>query len=72
VETASALSRPRCPTLGIVGAANRTGARLMERALEAVPGSRLEVVWDSFDPTNLCQPDEFSRLPGGFLREIGW
>jgi hypothetical protein len=44
----------------------------MERAMSAIPDSRLEIVSDSFDPTNLCQPGEFNRLLEGILREIGW
>ena len=72
VDDVRHLGRVRCPTLGIVGDATRTGVRLMERAMAAIPGSRLEVVADSFDPTNLCQPEAFNRLLAGFLYEIGW
>jgi pimeloyl-ACP methyl ester carboxylesterase len=72
VGPASDLGRLRGPALGIVGDATRMGVRLMETAMGAIPGSRLEVVRDSFDPTNLCQPGEFNRLLVGFLREIGW
>jgi hypothetical protein len=71
VDDARHLGRLRCPTLGIVGGATRTGVRLMERAMGAIPGARLEVVQDSFDPTNLCRPEEFNRLLAGFLREVG-
>jgi hypothetical protein len=44
----------------------------MELAMGAIPGARLEVVRDSFDPSNLCQPGEFNRVLGGFLERIGW
>jgi uncharacterized protein len=53
-------------------AATWTGVRLMERALTAIPGSRLEIVQDSFDPTNLCQPQQFNRLLASSLDQIGW
>ncbi len=66
------LGRVRCPALGIVGDATGTGVRLLERAKRTLPVSRLEVVRDSFDPTNLCQPEEFNRLLAGFLEPIGW
>jgi hypothetical protein len=69
---ASDLVRLRCPALGIVGNRTRTGVRLMERAMGAVHGSRLEVVRDSFDPPSVCQPAEFNRLLMEFLHEIGW
>jgi 3-oxoadipate enol-lactonase len=72
VDDALHLGRVRCPALGIVGDATRTGVRLLERAMAAIPGSRLEVVRGSFDPTNLCQPEAFNRLLAGFLQEIGW
>jgi len=72
IGPASDLGRLRRPTIGIVGDATRTGVRLMERAMAAIPGSRLEVVRGSFDPTNLCQPGAFNRLLASFLAGIGW
>ncbi|WP_161602509.1 alpha/beta fold hydrolase [Tautonia marina] len=59
-----------CPTLGIVGGATRTAIRLMERAIGPIPGARLEVIPESFDPSNLCQPEAFNRLLSVFLAEI--
>ncbi|MFO0952418.1 MAG: alpha/beta hydrolase [Isosphaeraceae bacterium] len=58
------------PVLGIVGDFTRAGVRIMRRLTDAIPGARLEVVRDSFDPSNLCQPGEFNRLLAGFLRQI--
>ena len=72
VDDARHLGQLRRSTLGIVGDATRTGVRLMERAMAAIPGARLEVVRDSFDPSNLCQPEEFNRILARFLEEIGW
>jgi pimeloyl-ACP methyl ester carboxylesterase len=72
VGPARDLTLVRCPTLGIVGDASRTAVRLMRRAMAPIPGARLEVVEDSFDPSNLCQPEAFNRLLAGFLRDIGW
>lgn len=65
------LARVSCPTLGVVGDVSRTAVRLMQRAVAPIPGARLEVIPDAFDPSNLCQPEAFNRLLAGFLREIG-
>jgi hypothetical protein len=72
VDDGRHLGQLRRPTLGIVGDATRTGVRLMERAMAAVPGARLEVVRDSFDPSNLCQPAEFNLILARFLKELSW
>ena len=72
VDAVRHLGRVQCHALGVVGDATKTGVRLMQRAMSSIPNSRLEVVRDSFDPTNLCQPGEFNRLLAGFLSEIGW
>ncbi len=72
IGPAGELDRIRCPALGIVGGFSGTAVRFMEHAMHAIPGSRLEVVPDSFDPTNLCQPEEFNRLLAEYLRVIPW
>ncbi len=60
----------RCPALGIVGGSSEILVRYMRRAMNAIPIARLEVVPNSFDPTNLCQPETYNRLVIGFLQEI--
>jgi len=72
VGPARDLARLRCPVLGVVGDLTRTGVRLMRRATSPIPGARLEIVADSFDPTNLCRPEEFNRMLAAFLGEIVW
>ncbi|MFO0957167.1 MAG: alpha/beta hydrolase [Isosphaeraceae bacterium] len=72
IDDTRLLGRVDCPTLGIVGDATRTGVRLMQRAMAAIPGAVLEVLPDSFDPSNLCQPEAFNRRLAAFLRRIGW
>jgi pimeloyl-ACP methyl ester carboxylesterase len=62
----------RCPTLGIVGDATKTGVRFMDRAVRAIPSGRLEIIANSFDPSNLCQPEAFNALLAGYLEELGW
>jgi pimeloyl-ACP methyl ester carboxylesterase len=71
-EHTSKLRAVACPALGIAGDRTATGVRLMQRTMAALPGSRLEVVHDAFDPTNLCQVAIFNDLLAGFLAEIGW
>lgn len=66
------LEQVRCPALGIVGDATDLGQRYMRRSVPRIHGARVEVVADSFDPTNLCQREMFDRLLAGFLTEIGW
>lgn len=58
-----------CPVLGVVGDDNRLAVEMMRTFAGAAPGARLEVVEDSFDPTNLCQPEAFNALLEGFLDE---
>ena len=59
-----------CPTLGIVGGWSGTAIRLMERVIGPIPKARLEIIPDSFDPSNLCQPEAFNHLLRAFLAEI--
>lgn len=33
---------------------------MMKRTQRAIPGATLHVIPDSFDPSNLCQPDLFT------------
>jgi len=60
------------PALGLVGDSSQLLVKYMKRAMQAIPGSRLEVLENSFDPSNLCQPDLFNQKLEGFLGEIGY
>jgi 3-oxoadipate enol-lactonase len=71
-EHTSKLGTVKCPALGIVGDHTGVGVRFMQRAMGAIPGARLAIIHDSFDPSNLCQPAEFDRILAEFLTEIGW
>jgi 3-oxoadipate enol-lactonase len=66
------LHRVTCPTLGIVGDHEPLLINYMREVTGAIPGARLEIVPNSFDPTNLCQTETFNRLTADFLRQIGW
>ncbi|WP_047152779.1 alpha/beta fold hydrolase [Aneurinibacillus tyrosinisolvens] len=66
------LGQVHCPALGLVGNFTKVGVRYMQRAMDAIPNSKLEIVPNSFDPTNLCQREIYDRLVADFLKEIGW
>lgn len=66
------LRRVACPTLGIVGDHEALLVDYMQAVTGAIPGARLEIVPNSFDPTNLCQTETFNRLTTDFLQQIGW
>ena len=65
------LGQVTAPTLGIVGDTSPVLVELMRRLVDAVPAARLELVADSFDPTPLCQPEQFDDLLANFLAELG-
>ena len=69
--------RPRlhqvdCPVLGIVGDESEQLIELMRGLIDATEHGRLEVLTDSFDPSNLCQPERFNELLAAFLSELDW
>ncbi|WP_168211854.1 alpha/beta fold hydrolase [Ruania zhangjianzhongii] len=66
------LAQVSVPTRGIVGDTSPVLVELMHRLIDAVPNASLDVVPESFDPTNLCQPERFNALLEGFLAELGW
>jgi 3-oxoadipate enol-lactonase len=66
------LGRVKCPVLGIVGDATKIGIRYMQRAMNPIPQARLEIISNSFDPTNLCQREIYDKLVGDFMKQISW
>jgi len=72
VDHTRLLHRLKMPALGLVGDSSQLLVKYMKRAMQAIPGSRLEVLENSFDPSNLCQPDLFNQKLEGFLGEIGY
>jgi len=67
VDYTSDLGRIECPVLGVVGDHYDSAVEMMRTFTEATPDARLEIVKDSFDPTNLCQPGVFNTLLRDFL-----
>jgi pimeloyl-ACP methyl ester carboxylesterase len=70
INTTPELHRIDAPTLGIVGDRSDLAVGWMRRLTDAIPNARLVVVEDSFDPTNLCQPEAFNRLLADFLQRL--
>lgn len=66
------LPRIQCTVLGIVGDDFSVSIRRMQRAMKAIPKARLEIVKNSFDPTNLCQVDLYNQLVKEYLVKIKW
>lgn len=54
------LRTTRIPTLCLVGGYSRLARAMMQRTQRAIPGSDLRVIDNSFDPSNLCQPEAFT------------
>lgn len=66
------LAQVTCPARGIVGNRSPVLVELMRRLTGALPNASLDSVPDSFDPTNLCQPEQFNTLLAGFLSALAW
>lgn len=59
-----------CPVLGIVGNNFPPYIKAMKRAIGLIHNSTLEIVNDSFDPTNLCQPEQYNTLVERFIAQL--
>ncbi len=66
------LPQIRCPVLGIVGDRLSVSIRCMKRAVGMLPNASLEIVEDSFDPTNLCQVARYNFLVENYLCKLSW
>lgn len=66
------LSRIRCPVLGIVGDRLSVSIRCMKRTIGMLPNASLEIVKNSFDPTNLCQVTCYNLLVENYLSKLSW
>lgn len=66
------LKRITVPTLCAVGAASwPLSVPFMQKTADAIPGcTKLYIIPDSYDPSNLCQIEEFNRLLYSFLAKL--
>ncbi len=57
------------PTLCLVGDHSLFAVDMMRRTHRAIPGSQFAVIPGSFDPSSLCQPQEFTRRIEAWVQE---
>ncbi|KNF08354.1 putative hydrolase [Gottschalkia purinilytica] len=69
IDFRKVLPKINVPTLGIVGNHTKTGVKLMKDVIYNIQNGKLIIFKDSFDPSNLCQPDKFNRVVDNFLSE---
>lgn len=55
------------PTLCLVGDHTKLGVQMMKQVNRLIPHSELQIIEDSFDPSNLCQPKVFNEKVHTFL-----
>lgn len=70
VNLTKELPKISCPVLGIVGDNFLPYRQRMKRAMELIPQATLEIVENSIDPTNLCQPQRFNALVKRFIVQL--
>jgi 3-oxoadipate enol-lactonase len=68
----SQLGKTASPVLGMVSDYSKILIQYMRRMISAIPNARLEIIHNSFDPSNLCQQETYDKLVKGFLSDIGW
>ncbi|GAB6930759.1 alpha/beta hydrolase [Paenibacillus sp. JCM 10914] len=64
------LSSIEAPTICLVGDDTKLGVRMMTQVANFIKNSELQVIKDSFDPSNLCQPQVFNKTVHNFLSKI--
>lgn len=57
----------RTPALCLVGDHSALAVEMMRRTHEALANSEFDVIADSFDPSSLCRPEEFTRRVGQWV-----
>jgi 3-oxoadipate enol-lactonase len=64
------LSDLRIPTLCLVGNHTKLGVQMMKQVSSFIPNSEMQIIEDSFDPSNLCQPKIFNKTVYKFLSKL--
>lgn len=68
INNTTFLSNIHCSVLLLSG--KQMPSSWMEQIHELLPDSKLIYIEDSFDPSNLCQPDEFNKHLNDYLNKI--
>lgn len=71
VDNTARLPGISCPVRGIVGDGSPQLVELMQRLTQAARAESPEVIADSFDPSNLCQPAAVTAAIEAFVRQPG-
>lgn len=69
IDFTSFIHQIQVPALCIAGDNSNAGVRHMKETAELLPNVCLKVIEDSYDPSNLCQPDRFNEIVYHFLEE---
>ncbi|RHW33986.1 alpha/beta hydrolase [Lysinibacillus yapensis] len=64
------LSDLEAPALCLVGDHTKLGVQMMQQVARYVKNSELQIIGDSFDPSNLCQPHVFNNNVHRFVSKI--
>ncbi|MFD1718875.1 alpha/beta fold hydrolase [Georgenia deserti] len=72
VQNHARLQEVACPVLGLVGDESPQLVELMHRVVDSLGTAELRVLKNSFDPSNLTQPDTFNSAVHDFLIDVGW
>lgn len=57
------------PSLVLVGNHTNIGIDMSKQIAERIPNCKFEIIENSFDPSNLCQPEIFNRKLDDFINE---
>ncbi len=57
------------PALVIVGNHMEIGVKLCKKIADLIPDCKFEIIENSFDPSNLCQPEIFNQIVHTFISE---
>lgn len=58
------------PARCLVGDYSTLAVAMMQRTQRAIPGATLQIIPDSFDPSNLCQPEPFTDEVRTWVHQI--
>lgn len=61
------LNKIECPVLGLVGDGAQILIKSMKGSMEAIKDSKLHILKDSIDPSNLCSVEEFNNAIDNFI-----
>ncbi|MFF5995017.1 alpha/beta hydrolase [Lysinibacillus sp. KU-BSD001] len=58
------------PVLCLVGDYTTLGVQMMMQVASCIPNSEMRIIENSFDPSNLCQPEVFNHLVQNFMVKL--